>query len=189
MYHWTSCWKSWTCVLFHFPLFSHHNIYINLFPPWGKMFSSFRVSKTLSMFFFLMERIFRSTTYWVAARCATEAFSTHSYNTYVEDCEDMGHFGTIPVRPKQHSLGFPMYHWTSCWKSWTCVLFHFPLFSHHNIYINLFPPWGKMFSSFRVSKTLSTGSFLMERIFRSTRYWVAVRCTTEAFSTTRTIHM
>ena len=24
-----------------------------------------------------------------------------------------GHFGTIPDHPKQHSLGFPMYHWMS----------------------------------------------------------------------------
>ena len=48
------------------------------------------------------------------------------------------------------------------------LAFHFPLFSPHNSQFHLFPVWGKILWAFRVRKPLSMGSFLMERIFRST---------------------
>ena len=70
------------------------NIKIDLFPAWGKVLWAFRVRKPLSMGSFLMEIIFWSTpnegltahTYWVTARCATEAFSA-TCAVHIEDFE------------------------------------------------------------------------------------------------------
>ena len=124
-----------TCRWYFFFTFLYFRLITSLFPACGKMVLAFRVRKPHSMGSFLTDRVFQSTpdgTYWVAVRCVTEAFST-TCAVHMENC---GGWWLSSCRGSvaEHWQLKPEVSWV--WLPAAASLFHFPLFSPHNIQIH-----------------------------------------------------